>query len=74
VSGYDFAILMAISIATTMALWWAITSTIREVGRWREYQRYSPGVLALTSLFLIVPWALGIGLLLLDFYVGRNIL
>ena len=71
---FEFAVLMIISIATTVALWYAIVATQREVNRWRNYGDYSPGVLALTTILTTLPWVAGVGLLLLDFWVARQIL
>ena len=70
----EFAILMVISIACTVALWYAVVATGREVDRWRRYDDYSVGVLAVTTILTLLPWVAGLGLLLLDFWVARTIL
>lgn len=70
----EFAVLMVISIACTVALWYAITMTVREVDRWRRYDDYSVGVLAVTAILTLLPWIAGVALLLLDFWVARAIL
>jgi hypothetical protein len=49
VTWFEFGVLMVISIAVTVALWYAISTTAREVDRWRHRGAYSSGVLVLTS-------------------------
>lgn len=71
---FEFVVLMLISVACTTALWYAISATVREVDRWRNRGAYSAGVLVLTTVLTLLPWAVGVGLLMLDFYVARAIL
>lgn len=68
---FEFGVVMVISIACTVALWYAISATVREVDRWRNRGAYSAGVLALTTVLTLLPWAAGGALLALDFYVAR---
>ena len=70
----ELVVLMVISIAATTALWYAFACTTREVNRWRNHGAYSAGVLVLTTVLTVLPWAVAGGLLLLDFYVARTFL